>query len=137
MAKESVLIVEDDPDIVELLQYTLEREGYPVMIARNGEKGLSEARRRKPGLIVLDLMLPGLDGLEVCRALKGEDSTKSIPVVMLTAKGEESDVVLGLEFGADDYMRKQFSTRELVARSRAVASTRARNSSTGSPKVRQ
>ena len=120
MAKESVLIVEDDPDIVELLQYTLEREGYPVMIARNGEKGLSEAKRRKPGLIVLDLMLPGLDGLEVCRALKGEDSTKSIPVVMLTAKGEESDVVLGLEFGADDYMRKPFSPRELVARIRAV-----------------
>ncbi|MEM9380188.1 MAG: response regulator transcription factor [Planctomycetota bacterium] len=120
MAKESVLIVEDDPDIVELLQYTLEREGYPVMIARNGEKGLSEARRRKPGLIVLDLMLPGLDGLEVCRALKGEDTTKSIPVVMLTAKGEESDVVLGLEFGADDYMRKPFSPRELVARIRAV-----------------
>ena len=97
MVKESVLIVEDDPDIVELLQYTLEREGHPVLVARNGEKGLSEAKRRKPGLIVLDLMLPGLDGLEVCRALKGEDSTRSIPVVMLTAKGEESDVILGLE----------------------------------------
>lgn len=120
MAKESVLIVEDDPDIVELLQYTLEREGYPVLIARDGEKGLSEARRRKPGLIVLDLMLPGLDGLEVCRTLKADDSTRSIPVVMLTAKGEESDVVLGLEFGADDYMRKPFSPRELVARIRAV-----------------
>ena len=120
MAKESVLIVEDDPDIVELLQYTLEREGYPVLIARDGEKGLVEAKRRKPGLIVLDLMLPGLDGLEVCRALKAEDSTRSIPVVMLTAKGEESDVVLGLEFGADDYMRKPFSPRELVARIRAV-----------------
>ena len=120
MVKESVLIVEDDPDIVELLQYTLEREGYPVLVARNGEKGLSEAKRRKPGLIVLDLMLPGLDGLEVCRALKGENATKSIPVLMLTAKGEESDVVLGLEFGADDYMRKPFSPRELVARIRAV-----------------
>lgn len=120
MAKESVLIVEDDPDIVELLQYTLEREGYPVLIARDGEKGLSEARRRKPGLIVLDLMLPGLDGLEVCRTLKADDSTRSIPVLMLTARGEESDVVLGLEFGADDYMRKPFSPRELVARIRAV-----------------
>ena len=100
MAKDSVLIVEDDPDIVELLQYTLEREGYPVMVAQNGEKGLAEARRRKPGLIVLDLMLPGLDGLEVCKALKAEEATKGIPIVMLTAKGEESHIVLGLEFGA-------------------------------------
>ncbi len=120
MAKEPVLIVEDDPDIVELLQYTLEREGYPVLVAQNGEKGLAEAQRRKPGLILLDLMLPGLDGLAVCKALKGEESTKGIPVVMLTAKGEESDVVLGLEFGADDYVRKPFSPRELVARIRAV-----------------
>lgn len=120
MAKESVLIVEDDPDIVELLQYTLEREGYPVLVAQNGEKGLSEARRRKPGLILLDLMLPGLDGLGVCKALKAEEATQAIPVVMLTAKGEESDVVLGLEFGADDYVRKPFSPRELVARIRAV-----------------
>ena len=120
MAKESVLIVEDDPDIVELLQYTLEREGHPVLVAQNGEKGLAEAQRRKPGLILLDLMLPGLDGLEVCRALKGNESTKAIPIVMLTAKGEESDVVLGLEFGADDYVRKPFSPRELVARIRTV-----------------
>lgn len=120
MAKASVLIVEDDPDIVELLQYTLEREGYGVLVAQNGEKGLAEARRRKPGLILLDLMLPGLDGLEVCRALKGEEATKAIPIVMLTAKGEESDVVVGLEFGADDYVRKPFSPRELVARIRTV-----------------
>lgn len=120
MAKDSVLIVEDDPDIVELLQYTLEREGYPVMVAQNGEKGLAEARRRKPGLIVLDLMLPGLDGLEICKALKAEDATKGIPIVMLTAKGEESDIVLGLEFGADDYVKKPFSPRELVARIRTV-----------------
>ncbi len=120
MAKESVLIVEDDPDIVELLQYTLEREGYPVLVAQNGEKGLAEARRRKPGLIVLDLMLPGLDGLGVCKALKGDESTKAIPIVMLTAKGEESDIVLGLEFGADDYVKKPFSPRELVARIRTV-----------------
>ena len=120
MAKESILIVEDDPDIVELLQYTLEREGYPVLVARNGEKGLADAQRRRPGLILLDLMLPGLDGLGVCRALKSDEGTKSIPIVMLTAKGEESDVVVGLEFGADDYVRKPFSPRELVARIRAV-----------------
>ena len=93
MAKESVLIVEDDPDIVELLQYTLEREGYPVMVAQNGEKGLSEAQRRRPGLILLDLMLPGLDGLEVCKALKADETTRSIPVVMLTAKGEELSLI--------------------------------------------
>lgn len=120
MAKESVLIVEDDPDIVELLHYTLEREGYSVAVAQNGEKGLAEARRRKPGLIVLDLMLPGLDGLEICKALKAEDATKGIPIVMLTAKSEESDIVLGLEFGADDYVKKPFSPRELVARIRSV-----------------
>lgn len=120
MAKESILIVEDDPDIVELLQYTLEREGYPVLAAQNGEKGLAEARRRKPGLIVLDLMLPGLDGLGVCKALKSDEATKGIPIVMLTAKGEESDIVLGLEFGADDYVKKPFSPRELVARIRTV-----------------
>jgi len=120
MAKETVLIVEDDPDIVELLQYMLEREGYPVLVAKDGERGLAEAQRRKPGLVLLDLMLPGLDGLEVCRALKSDATTRGIPVVMLTAKGEESDVVLGLELGADDYIRKPFSPRELVARVRSV-----------------
>jgi len=120
MGKETILIVEDDPDIVELLEYYLEREGYSVLIARDGEKGLAEAKRRKPSLVLLDLMLPGLDGLQVCRALKEDESTKGIPVMMLTARGEESDVVVGLEFGADDYVRKPFSPRELIARMRAV-----------------
>ncbi|QDV04570.1 Transcriptional regulatory protein BaeR [Planctomycetes bacterium Poly30] len=120
MSKPSVLIVEDDPDIVELLQYTLEREGYPVLVATNGDKGLSEARRRQPGLVLLDLMMPGLSGLEVCRALKSDPGTRDIPVVMITAKSEESDVVLGLECGADDYVPKPFGPRELVARIRAV-----------------
>ncbi|MGD2017139.1 MAG: response regulator transcription factor [Planctomycetota bacterium] len=120
MAKETILVVEDDPDIVELLEYSLEREGYKVLVASDGEKGLSEAKRRKPALVLLDLMLPGLDGLAVCRALKEDSSTKPIPVMMLTAKGEESDVVVGLEFGADDYVRKPFSPRELIARIRAV-----------------
>jgi DNA-binding response OmpR family regulator len=91
MAKETILVVEDDADIVELLQYTLEREGYPVLVAKDGERGLAEARRRKPGLVLLDLMLPGMDGLEICRALKADPTTRAIPVVMLTAKGEESD----------------------------------------------
>lgn len=120
MAKETILVVEDDPDIVELLEYSLEREGYTVLAASDGEKGLSEARRRKPALVLLDLMLPGLDGLSICRALKEDGATKDIPVMMLTAKGEESDVVVGLEFGADDYVRKPFSPRELIARIRAV-----------------
>ena len=120
MAKETILVVEDDPDIVELLEYSLEREGYKVLAASDGEKGLSEARRRKPALVLLDLMLPGLDGLSICRALKEDGATKDIPVMMLTAKGEESDVVVGREFGADDYVRKPFSPRELIARIRAV-----------------
>ena len=120
MAKETILVVEDDPDIVELLEYSLEREGYTVLAASDGEKGLSEARRRKPALVLLDLMLPGLDGLSICRALKEDGATKDIPVMMLTATGEESDVVVGLEFGADDYVRKPFSPRELIARIRAV-----------------
>ncbi len=120
MSKKSVLIVEDDPDIVELLQYTLEREGYPVMVAMNGAKGLQEAQRHRPGLVLLDLMLPGLGGLDVCKALKADPRTEGIPVVMITAKSEESDVVLGLECGADAYVPKPFGPRELVARIRAV-----------------
>ncbi|MCP3920916.1 MAG: response regulator transcription factor [bacterium] len=120
MAKDTILIIEDDPDIVELVQYNLEREGYKVRTARDGESGLQEARRRKPGLILLDLMMPGMDGLEVCRALKRDEQTAGVPVLMVTAKGEESDVVLGLEMGADDYVTKPFSPRELTARIRAV-----------------
>ena len=118
MAKDTVLIVEDDLDIVELLQYTLERDGYPVIVAHSGEKGLAEAQRRKPGLIVLDLMLPGLDGLEVCKALKSDTATRGIPIVMLTRRAR-GDVILGLEFGTD-YVKKPFSPRELVARIRSV-----------------
>lgn len=120
MAKETLLIIEDDPDIVELLQYNLEREGYKVLVANDGEVGLREARSRKPGAILLDLMLPGMDGLEVCRSLKGDKATRAIPLLMVTAKGEETDVVTGLELGADDYIAKPFSPRMLLARIRAV-----------------
>jgi DNA-binding response OmpR family regulator len=120
MAKENFLIIEDDPDIVELVQYNLEREGFRVFAARDGESGLKEATSRRPNLILLDLMLPGIEGLEVCRTLKESRSTRSIPLVMLTAKGEESDIVLGLEMGADDYVTKPFSPRELLARLKAV-----------------
>lgn len=120
MPKETILIVEDDPDIIELLHYRLEREGYPVITAMDGEAGLNEARKRKPGAILLDLMLPGIDGLEICRQLKQDEGTRDIPILMITAKGEESDVVTGLELGADDYISKPFSPREVIARLRAV-----------------
>ena len=120
MPKESFLIIEDDPDIVELVQYNLEREGFRVFAARDGESGLKEASSRRPNLILLDLMLPGIEGLEVCRTLKQNRGTRNIPLVMLTARGEESDIVLGLEMGADDYVTKPFSPRELLARLKAV-----------------
>jgi two-component system phosphate regulon response regulator PhoB len=120
MAKKTVLLIEDDPDIVELVQYNLERESFAVLVSGDGEKGLDEARKRQPDVIVLDLMLPGIDGLEVCRRLKAEETTRAIPIVMLTARDEEVDVVTGLELGADDYVPKPFSPRELVARIRAV-----------------
>ncbi len=120
MPKENLLIIEDDPDIVELVQYNLERDGFRVNAARDGERGLQEASSSHPNLILLDLMLPGMEGLEVCRALRQNRNTRRIPIVILTAKGEETDVVLGLEMGADDYVTKPFSPRELSARVRAV-----------------
>jgi two-component system alkaline phosphatase synthesis response regulator PhoP len=120
MAKESILVVEDEDDIRELLRYNLEKEGYQVFGAATGEEALKQVRVRLPDLILLDLMLPGLDGLEVCRRLKGEAQTRHLPIVMLTAKGEEADIVTGLELGADDYVTKPFSPRVLLARLRAA-----------------
>jgi len=120
MRKATLLVIEDDPDIVELLRYNLEREGFRVLVATDGEHGLADAARNRPDLVLLDLMLPGLDGLEVCRRLRVQDVTRSIPVLILTAKGEETDVVIGLEMGADDYLTKPFSPRELLARVRAL-----------------
>jgi DNA-binding response OmpR family regulator len=119
-ADERILLIEDDSDISELVQYNLEREGYKVYASADGEFGLGQARQLKPDLIVLDLMLPGLDGLSVCKKLRADPATEGTPIVMLTAKGEESDVVIGLEMGADDYVTKPFSPKELVARIRAV-----------------
>ena len=119
-ADEKILLIEDDSDISELVQYNLEREGYRVYASGDGEIGLNQALQLKPNLIILDLMLPGLDGLSVCRKLRASQETQDIPIVMLTAKGEESDVVIGLEMGADDYVSKPFSPKELVARIRAV-----------------
>src|SRR5262245_24467813 len=120
MRKPTLLVIEDDPDIVELVRYNLEREGFKVLVAGDGERGLVEATRLQPELVVLDLMLPGLDGLEVCRRLRAQDSTRAIPVLVLTAKSEEADVVIGREMGADDYLTKPFSPRELIARVRAL-----------------
>lgn len=120
MAKARLLVVEDEADIQELLRYNLTREGYAVVCADRGEQALRVVQDHPPDLIVLDLMLPGIDGLEVCRTLKGDAATSQIPIVMLTAKGEEADVVIGLEMGADDYITKPFSPRVLVARLRAV-----------------
>lgn len=120
MAHESILVVEDEDDIRELLRYNLAREGYRVAAAASGEEALKAARESLPDLVLLDLMLPGLDGLEVCRALKQNPQTRKLPIVMLTAKGEEADIVAGLELGADDYVTKPFSLRVLLARLRAV-----------------
>jgi two-component system phosphate regulon response regulator PhoB len=120
MSREKLIVVDDEDDILELLKFNLEREGYEVLCAATGEDALSLARSRNPDLIILDLMLPGIDGLEVTRMLKNEPKTHVIPIVMLTAKGEEADIVTGLELGADDYITKPFNTKVLVARIRAV-----------------
>ena len=118
--KETILIVEDEKDIAKMLDYNLKKEGYKTLIARNGEDALTASRKDKPDLILLDLMLPGIDGLEVCKTIKSESKTAAIPIIMLTAKSQESDKVVGLELGADDYVTKPFSPRELIARVKAV-----------------
>lgn len=115
-----ILIIEDDHDIAELVEYNLRQEKYSVEVCRNGAEGLNKARRLLPDLILLDLMLPDMNGLEICRSLKSDPKTKGIPVLMLTAKGEEMDRVVGFEVGADDYLTKPFSPRELVLRVRAI-----------------
>lgn len=120
MAKENILIVDDEEDILELVRYNLSKEGYQLTCVGSGEDGLKVARAAAPDLVVLDLMLPGVDGLDVCKALKGDSKTKHIPIIMLSAKGEEADIVTGLELGADDYLVKPFSPRVLSARVKSV-----------------
>jgi two-component system, OmpR family, alkaline phosphatase synthesis response regulator PhoP len=120
MSKEKILVVDDEEDIMELVRYNLSREGYKVLCAASGEEGLERARNENPDIIILDLMLPGIDGLDVARRLKADNATRTMPIVMLTAKGEESDIVTGLELGADDYITKPFSTKVLIARVKAV-----------------
>jgi len=120
VAKEKILVVDDEEDILELLRYNLGKEGYQLIAVTSGEAALSKAKAENPDLIILDLMLPGMDGLEVCKVLKNESATASIPVIMLTAKGEDADIVTGLELGADDYITKPFSPRVVLARVRAA-----------------
>lgn len=120
MAKEKILVVDDEEDILELLQFNLSREGYQVLVTASAEEALSLCKSEIPDLLVLDLMLPGVDGLEVTRLLKGDPHSKDIPIIMLTAKGEEADIVAGLDLGAEDYISKPFSPRILVARVRAA-----------------
>jgi two-component system phosphate regulon response regulator PhoB len=120
VSKTQILIVEDEEDIRELVRYNLERENFAVTEAGSGEAGLKAAAKKKPDLILLDLMLPGKDGLQICRELKQSDASRDIPVVMMTARGEESDIVTGLELGAEDYIVKPFSPKVLVARVKAV-----------------
>jgi len=120
MSVKKILVVEDDEDIMELISFNLKQEGYSVVKAATGENAVKQAHSASPDLILLDVMLPEIDGLEVCRRLKGDTKTKQLPVIMVTAKGEESDVVSGLELGAEDYVVKPFRPKELVARVRAV-----------------
>ncbi len=120
MSKVKIVIIEDEPDIIEVMSYNLKREGFLVSSSRRGDEGLSLVRKQSPALVLLDLMLPGTDGLSVCQQLKADPMTREIPIIMVSAKGEESDVVIGLGLGADDYIAKPFSPRELLARVKAV-----------------
>ncbi len=120
MINQRILVIEDETNIQELIKYNLEKNGYKVVVSDNGIDGLEEAIANVPDLILLDLMLPGLDGLEVCKRLRTDKRTKKVPIFMLTAKSEELDKVLGLELGADDYITKPFSIKELIARIRAA-----------------
>ncbi|MCF8035689.1 MAG: response regulator transcription factor [Desulfobacteraceae bacterium] len=116
----TILVIEDDPDILNLVIWHLESEGYKTLKSKDGKKGMETAIHEKPDLLVLDLMLPGMDGLEVCKTMKRNQATADIPVIMLTARGEEVDRIVGFELGADDYLVKPFSPRELLLRIRAV-----------------
>lgn len=120
LMEDTVLIVEDEADVVDLLRYNLKRAGFKVIVATSGDAGLASVRSNRPDIVVLDLMLPGMSGLEVCRALKQDSETTHIPILMLTAKDEQKDRVKGLETGADDYVGKPFSPRELVLRVQAL-----------------
>ncbi len=127
MSKQHVLVVDDEKDILELVSYNLIKNGFRVSTVMSGEEALQKARSDVPDLLILDLMLPGLDGLDVCRILTNDPRTSHIPIIMLSARGEEADIVTGLELGADDYVTKPFSPRILLARARAVLRKRVRS----------
>ncbi|WP_305041384.1 response regulator [Geoalkalibacter sp.] len=127
MSNENILVIEDEEDILALVHYNLAREGYTVTPVTSGEEGLKAAARQLPDLVLLDLMLPGLDGLEICRRLKKSPETAAVPIIMVSARGEEADVVAGLELGAEDYVTKPFSTKVLLARIRNVLRRRERD----------
>ena len=118
--KQTILIVDDENDILTLLKYNLEKAGFRVISAQDGPEAVNAAKKERPDLIILDIMLPSMEGTEVCKILKGNETTRHIPVIMLTAKGEEVDRIVGFELGADDYIIKPFSPRELVLRVKAV-----------------
>lgn len=120
VTRQKIVVVEDEPDILEVVEYNLSREGYHVITASTGDEGFESICREAPDLVLLDLLLPGLDGIEVCRKLKMDPMTQRIPIIMVSAKGEESDIVLGLGVGADDYVTKPFRPKELIARVKAV-----------------
>tara|TARA_Y100000588_G_scaffold391196_1_gene499123 strand:+ start:332 stop:1030 length:699 start_codon:yes stop_codon:yes gene_type:complete len=120
MKKTKIVVVEDEADILEVIDYNLSKEGFNVSSSSDGLKGLALVRKEIPDLVLLDLMLPGMDGIEICRTLKADSITRSICIIMVTAKGEESDIVLGLGIGADDYVLKPFRPRELIARVKSV-----------------
>lgn len=131
MSKERILAVDDEEDILELIRYNLVKEGFDVICAENGEKCLELTATHSPDLIVLDLMMPGIDGLDVCKKLKNDPDTLNLPIIMLTAKSTESDIVVGLELGADDYVVKPFSPRILIARIKSVLRRSQKSDDTG------
>ncbi|MCD4743196.1 MAG: response regulator transcription factor [Desulfobacteraceae bacterium] len=135
MAKEKILIVDDEEDILELVKFNLTKEGYKTMLATTGEQALDIVKNNRIDLIVLDLMLPGVDGLEVTRIIRNNPETQTIPIIMLTAKGDESDIITGLELGANDYISKPFSLKELIARIRNIFRRRQKLLETRSKKI--
>ena len=135
MAKEKILIVDDEKDILELVKFNLKKEGYKTMLATTGEQALEMVRNHAVDLIILDLMLPGINGLDVTRVIRNNPGTQNIPIVMLTAKGDESDIITGLELGANDYISKPFSPKELIARIRNIFRRRQKLLETQSQKI--
>ena len=137
MSKETILIVDDEEDIIELIKYNLKNEGYTILTALSGEQAINMTDQFSPDLIVLDLMLPGINGLEVATYLRNNEKSQDIPIVMLTAKGEEADIVAGLELGANDYISKPFSPKVLVARIRAILRRRTKESTGTIDRIKQ